>query len=79
MHLSLCIYDVLTVFVLRTGHEPFVASLYMKFVVTVRKAVAGMSLAFPPREAANSSLIEVCNDAPLILPKMRDLKSLTLI
>jgi len=39
----------------------------------------GMSLAYLPIEAANSSLIEVCNHAALILPKMRDLKSFTLI
>ena len=51
----------------------------MKLVSTVREAVAGMSLAYLPREAANSFLIEVCNHAPLILPKMRDLKSLMLI
>ena len=51
----------------------------MKLVVTVREAVGGMSLAYLPREAANSSLIEVCNHAPLILPKMRDLELLTLI
>ena len=51
----------------------------MKLVVTVREAVVGMSLAYLPREAANSSLIEVCNHAPLILPQMRDLKLLTLI
>ena len=38
-----------------------------------------MSLAYLPREAAKSSLIEVCNHAPLILPKMQDLKLLTLI
>jgi len=51
----------------------------MKWVVIVREAVAGMSLAYLPREAANSSLIEVCNQAPLLLPKMRDLESLTLM
>jgi len=50
----------------------------MKLVVTVWEAVAGMSLAYLPREAANSSLIEVYNHAPLIFHKMRDLESLTL-
>ena len=39
----------------------------------------GTSLAYLPREAGNSSLIEVCNHAPGILPKMRNLKLLTLI
>jgi len=38
----------------------------------------GMSLAYLPREAANSSLIEVCDHAPRRLPTMQDLKSLTL-
>ena len=51
----------------------------MKSVVTVQEAVAGMSLAYLPREAANSSLIEVCIHAPLKLPKMQDLKLLTII
>ena len=51
----------------------------MKLLVTVREAVAGMSLAYLPREAANSSLIEVCNHELRILPKMRDLESVTLI
>jgi len=51
----------------------------MKLVVTVREAVMGMSLAYLPREAATSSVIEVCNHAPLRLPKLRDLKLLTLI
>jgi len=51
----------------------------MKSVVTVQKAVRGISLASLPREAADSSLIEVCNHAPLILQKMRDLISLILI
>jgi len=55
MHLSLCIYDVLTVFLGYKGHELFVASLYIKSVVTVLEAVAGMSLAYLPREAANFS------------------------
>jgi len=32
-----------------------------------------MSLAYLPREAPNSSLIEVCDDVPHGLPKMRDL------
>ena len=41
--------------------------------------VAGMSYAYLPREAANASIVEVCNHAPLILPKMQNLKSLTLI
>ena len=39
----------------------------------------GMSLAYMPGEAVNSSLLEVCNHGPHILPKTRDLKSLTLI
>jgi len=60
------------------GHELFIASLEIKLVVTVQEAVAGTSLAYLPREAANSTLIEVCNHAPLRLRKMRDLKSLTL-
>jgi len=51
----------------------------MKFVVSVQQAVTGMSLAYLPREAANSSLMEVCNHAPLELPKIKDLQSLTLI
>jgi len=79
MHLSLCIYDDRTLFLGQNGHELFVASMYMELVHTVWEAVAGMLLAYLPREAANSSLIEVCNHAPLILPKMRDFKSLTLI
>ena len=79
IHLSLCIYDILTVFLRQNGHELFVPSLLMNLVDTVREAVAGMSLAYVPREAANSSLIDGSNDAPIILPKMRDLKSLTLI
>jgi len=79
MHRLLCIYNVLTVFLGETGHEFFGASLEMKLVVTVWEAVTGMSLAYLPREAANSSLIEVCNHAPLRLPNMRDLKLLMLI
>jgi len=51
----------------------------MKLVVTVREAVMGMSLAYLLSEAANSPSIEVCNHAPLRLPKLRDLESLTLI
>jgi len=51
----------------------------MTSVVTLWEAVAGMSPAYLPREAANSFLIEVCRQAPLILPKMQDLKSLMLI
>jgi len=51
----------------------------MKLVVIVWEAVAGTSHAYLPREAANFSSIEVCNHAPLILPKMQDLTSLTLI
>jgi len=39
----------------------------------------GTSLAYLPREAANSSVIDVCNHVPLGLPKLQDLKSLTLI
>jgi len=38
----------------------------------------GTSLAYLPRVAAKSSLTEVCNHAPLRIPKMRDLKSLML-
>jgi len=79
MHLSLCTYDVLTVFLGYNGHEIVFESLYMKLVVTVQEAVTRMSLAYLPREAANSSLIEVCNHVALILPKMRDLNSLRLI
>jgi len=64
----------------------------MKLVVTVREAVVGTllaypprvavvgtSLAYPPREAANFSIIRVCNHAPLRLPKLQDCKLLTLI
>ena len=50
----------------------------MKLVDTLLDAVAGTSLAYPPSEAANSSLIEVSNHAPLRFPKMRDLESLML-
>jgi len=50
----------------------------MQLVVIVREAVTGMSLAYLPREADNSSLIEIWNHVLLILPKMRDLNSLTL-
>jgi len=39
----------------------------------------GMSYAYLPREAANSSLIEVCNHAPLILPKLQDVDLLMVI
>jgi len=39
----------------------------------------GTSVAYLPREAAPSSIIEVCNHVPLILPKLRNLKSLMLI
>jgi len=46
----------------------------MKLVITVQEAVVGMSLAYLPREAANSTLTMVCNHAPLGLPKLRDLK-----
>ena len=49
----------------------------MKLVVTVREAVVGMSLAYLPREAANSSLIDVCNHAAHRLHKLQDLESLT--
>jgi len=79
MHQLLCIYDVLTVFLGQKGHGLFLGSLLVKLVVTVREAVVGTSLAYLPTEAGNSSLIEVCNQAPLRLPKLRDLKSLTLI
>ena len=79
MHPSLCIYDVLTVYLGYNGHELFVESLEMLLVVTVQEAVAGESLPYLPREAANASLIEVCYHVPLILQKMRDLESLTLI
>jgi len=79
MHLSLWVYNVLTVFLRHYGHELFVASLHSKSVVTVQEAVMGMFLAYLPREAADSSLTEVCNHAPLILPKVQDLKSLTII
>jgi len=51
----------------------------MNLVVTVREAVVGTSLAYLSWGAANSSWIEVCNHAPLSLPKLRDLKSLSLI
>jgi len=51
----------------------------MKLVVTVQEDDAGTSLAYLPREAANSSLIEVRNPAPLWLPKTGDLKLLTFI
>jgi len=51
----------------------------MKLVVTVREAVAGTSLAYLGREAANFSSIDVCNHAPLRLPKMWDCSWLTLI
>jgi len=80
MHRLLSIlYDVLTVFLLWNGHELLVASLKMKVVVAIQEAVAGTSLAYLPREASNWSSIEVCNHAPLRLPKMRDFKSLMLI
>ena len=50
-------------------------SLWVKLVVTVREAVVGISLAYQPREAAKSSLIDVCDHAALRLPKLRDLES----
>ena len=50
----------------------------MKYGVTIWEAVMGMSLAYLFREAANSSLVEVCDHAALRWPKMRDLESLTL-
>jgi len=51
----------------------------MRSVVTVREALIGTSVAYLPVEAPNSSLTEACNHAPLRLPKLQDLKSLTLI
>jgi len=51
----------------------------MKWVVTVREAVVGFSLAYLPSEAAIFSLIEVCNQALHRLAKLWDVKSLTLI
>jgi len=79
MHRSFCLYDVLTVFQGWSGHELFVAWLWMKIVVSCREVVAGMSLAYLPREAADFSLIEVWNHEPLRLHNMRDLKFFTLI
>ena len=78
MHPSLCIYDVLTVFLAKNGHQLFLPSLKLKIVVTVREAVAVMSLAYLPKDAANSTVIEVCNHAPHILPNIRHPELLTL-
>jgi len=77
--MSLSIYDVLTGFLGENSHELCVAWLYRKLVVTIQEAVTGMSLAYLPWQAANSTIIEVCNYAPLILPKMQDLELLMLI
>jgi len=70
MHRLFYIYDVMTVYLGENSHELFVGSLYMEYVVFVREAVVGSSLAYLPSEAANSSLIDVCNHAPLGLPKL---------
>jgi hypothetical protein len=61
-----------------TPNNHYVAGLQMKSVVTVWAAVAGMYLAYLPMEAAKSLFMDACDLAPLIIPKMRDQKSLAL-
>ena len=65
MHRLYHIYDVLTVSLGYNGDVFFMASLYMKSVVTARDAIMGTSFAYLPRDAANSLSIEVCNHALL--------------
>jgi len=44
----------------------------MKYVVTVPEDVAGISRTYLPIPAAISCIIDACDQAPLILPKMQD-------
>jgi len=50
----------------------------MKQVVTAWEAVAQISLAYLPIMAANSSLIDVCDQEPFRLREIQDQKLLTL-
>jgi hypothetical protein len=50
----------------------------MKYVVTVPEDVARISSTYMPIKAVISFFMDVCDHAPLILPKMQDLISLTL-
>jgi len=50
----------------------------MRLVVTGLEAVAGLSLAYLPSEAANTSLIMVCDYAPVTLHMKREHLLLTL-
>jgi len=50
----------------------------MKYFVTVPEDVARTSHTYLPIKAAISFFMDVCDQAPLILPKMQDQISLTL-
>jgi len=78
MQLLLSQYEIVIIFIGCNAHKLFFAALKMKWVVAVQEAVVGMSLAQLPRDAVNFSSIVVYNPAPLILPKMREQKLLTL-
>jgi len=78
MWLLLSIYEVFSDSIAYYAHELVVAAFKMKTVVTVWEAVMRISLAYLPIKAANSWFLDVCNQAPLRLPKVWVQKSLTL-
>jgi len=74
----LSIQEVFTASIGYNAPEHSVAGMRMKYVVTAREAVTGISLAYLPIEAANAMVIDVSDQATLTLRKMRDQKWLTL-
>jgi len=72
------IYGLLTCFIGSNIQEYEVAALKVNYVVIVREAVTGPSLAYRPIKAAKTLFTDVCDHLPPRLPKIQDQKSLSL-
>jgi hypothetical protein len=70
MRRLLAICEVTTVFIVKNAQCFLQAALQIIYVITVREAVVGISLANLPRKAANYVFIDDSNQVPLRLPKM---------